>query len=236
MQQVIMSLAAGMGIEMTVKQAEQFLHYAKRLLEVNRSFNLTGITGLREVFIKHFLDSLALLLAMPYPQGPLIDVGSGAGFPGIPLKIMFPGLAVTLLDSLRKRTDFLEETVRSLGLREVTIVHGRAEDLGRDPCYREKYPLVVARAVAPLPVLAELCLPFAAVGGIFAAYKGPEGDRELAAAGGALELLGGGRTGKFFYNLPEGQGRRILLLIKKEKNTAEKYPRRAGKPQRSPLG
>jgi 16S rRNA (guanine527-N7)-methyltransferase len=149
---------------------------------------------------------------------------------------MFPGLAVTLLDSLRKRTDFLEETVRSLGLREVTIVHGRAEDLGRDPCYREKYPLVVARAVAPLPVLAELCLPFAAVGGIFAAYKGPEGDRELAAAGGALELLGGGRTGKFFYNLPEGQGRRILLLIKKEKNTAEKYPRRAGKPQRSPLG
>ena len=110
MQRVLMSLAAGMGIEMTVKQAEQFCTM-QRLQEVNRSFNLTGITGLREVFIKHFLDSLALLLAMPLPQGPLIDVGSGAGFPGIPLKIMFPGLAVTLLDSLRKRTDFLEETV-----------------------------------------------------------------------------------------------------------------------------
>jgi 16S rRNA (guanine527-N7)-methyltransferase len=165
----------------------------------------------------------------------LIDVGTGAGFPGIPLKIVFPHLRVVLLDSLRKRVDFLKDLIRELGLDQVEAIHGRAETVARESVYREQFDLATARAVARLPVLAEYCLPFVRVGGWFVAMKGPEAGKELEEAEGALRKLGGGDVSKEDLLLPAGKGERKLLIIRKQSPTPASYPRRPGIPVKQPL-
>ena len=165
----------------------------------------------------------------------LIDVGTGAGFPGLPLKILFPHLRVVLLDSLRKRVDFLKDVIRELELDRAGAIHGRAEEVARETECRERFDVAVARAVARLPILAEFCLPFVRIGGWFVAMKGPEAEKELEEAGGALQKLGGGEVSQVFLSLPEGMGVRRLLTVQKQSPTPSAYPRRPGIPAKKPL-
>lgn len=222
-------------IALPAAAAPLFDRYYELLISANRKVNLTRITMQQEVFIKHFLDSLELLTWQRQLSGPLLDVGSGAGLPGFPLKIACPELSLTLLDSSRKRVAFLRETARELGFDQVTALHGRAEDFGSNQAYREQFQLVVSRAVARLSVLCELCLPFVSPGGYFVAYKGPDGIAELAEAQTALTELGGRAETTLPYVLPHNMGQRLLVLIKKEKMTPKKYPRKAGIPEKRPL-
>ncbi len=224
------------GIMLSEGQTAAFLRYAELLEEWNEKMNLTAITEFPEVVRKHFVDCVypfALLKA----EGPLtlIDVGSGAGFPGIPLKIMFPALRVTLIDSLNKRVRFLEEVIRTLNLTDIRALHGRAEDLARDPQLRERFDLSTARAVAPLPVLAEYCLPFVRRGGRFLAYKSGQTEEELAGAENALRILGAKENGSLHYSLPGSGDGRSLLILEKQRNTPPIYPRKAGTASKKPL-
>ena len=223
------------GIALPVAAVPVFERYYELLISANEKFNLTSITERSEVFMKHFLDSLQLLTWRKRLTGSLLDVGSGAGLPGFPLKIVCPELSLTLLDSSRKRVAFLQETAQELGLEQVVALHGRAEDFGRNQAYRERFPLVISRAVARLSVLCELCLPFVEPGGYFVAYKGPDGTAELVAAQTALKELGGRHELTLPYLLPQNMGQRLLILIKKEEATPIKYPRKAGIPEKRPL-
>ncbi len=228
------------GLVLSEKQAGQFAAYAELLVQWNEKMNLTSITDFDEILEKHFLDSLAAAIRPVLPpdvwKGNLVDVGTGAGFPGIPLKIYYPDLKVTLLDSLNKRVGFLDQVIRELGLKKITAVHGRAEDLAKDPRYREQFGLCVSRAVAALPVLAEYCLPFVRRGGFLVAYKSGQVEEELTQGGKAVKVLGGSlqKTEKFV--LPGTDISRSLVLIRKVENTPKKYPRKAGTPAKQPLG
>ncbi len=222
-------------------QEELLDAYYRMLIETNEKFNLTSITGEQEVLEKHFLDSLSIAkLILPAEWNKsvkkAIDVGTGAGFPGMVLAIAFPETEITLTDSLRKRLTFLEETAGKLGLRNVTTVHARAEDLGHQPGYREQYDLCVSRAVASMPVLCEYCLPFVRVGGLFAAYKGSNIDEEMANAEKAVSLLGGEVKERVSMTLPMTDYERKLIGIRKIRKTPAKYPRKAGTPAKNPLG
>lgn len=212
-----------------------FSAYYEQLVKGNRKTNLTGIVEPSQVLFKHFFDSLAVLRWNPSLTGPLLDVGSGAGLPGIPLKIARPELQVQLLESAQKRVDFLRAVASRLCLSGLSVLHGRAEDLARQAGYRDYFPLVVSRALARLPVLLELCLPFVRPGGRFVAYKGPEAAQELSEAGRALQELGAVPEEVFPYSLPEGCGERSLLIFVKTAETPAKYPRRAGIPEKRPL-
>lgn len=215
----------------------QFLRYYELLTEWNSFMNLTAITGFPEVVTKHFIDSLSLASCMDLSQTKtMIDLGTGAGFPGIPLKIMFPHLRVTLLDSLKKRLQFLETVVAELGLTDVELIHGRAEDFAKLADYREKYDLCVSRAVANLSTLSEYCIPFVTIGGTFAAYKSEKGEQEAAASRKVITLLGGSIEKQTDFRLPETELCRTMILIKKTKATPPKYPRKAGLPAKEPLG
>jgi 16S rRNA (guanine527-N7)-methyltransferase len=228
--------APALGIELTVEQLGRFEEFYRLLLETNKSLNLTSIVEEREVAIKHFLDSLTCFSAVSFDDGmTLMDIGAGAGFPGIPLKICRPGLLVTLVESLEKRVSFLKKAVAELCLQDVEALHARAEDIGRDSRHREKYNRVTARAVAPLGILAEYCLPVVKEGGYFIAMKGPRLEDELAAAGKAIEILGGEVEKVINLRLPLAGDERSLVLIRKKKPTPDKYPRRAGMPQKKPL-
>lgn len=225
-----------LGIELSEKQMDQFLQYYDLLIEWNTFMNLTGITEFQEVIIKHFLDSLSLVRAVEIRDGQkLIDVGTGAGFPGIPLKIAFPELQVTLLDSLKKRLNFLDEVIRQLGLTGIETVHGRAEDAGKNPLYREKYQLCVSRAVANLSSLSEYCLPFVEKNGIFISYKSGNVNEEMQLAKKAIHILGGEAPEVTYFSLADTENARSLVKIRKVANTAKKYPRKAGLPTREPL-
>jgi 16S rRNA (guanine527-N7)-methyltransferase len=236
MQETLIQGAREMGLELSLEQAEQFEEYYRLLSEANKNVNLTSILEEKEVAVKHFLDSLSCTLVTSFASGMgLLDVGTGAGFPGIPLKIHQPGLRLTLVESVEKKVRFLENLNRDLGLREVTVIHARAEELGRNPAHRENWERVTARAVASLAVLAEYCLPVLGIGGYFVAMKGPKLEEELKLAGKALRLLGGSLEKIQGLKLPFTGDERKLVLIRKTGPTPEQYPRRIGVPQKKPL-
>ena len=231
----LLQFAANYEIKLAADSPSLFEQYYRILVDANKRFNLTSITEPQEVLIKHFLDSLMLLSLFPLQAEKILDVGSGAGLPGVPLKIARPRLFLTLLDSLQKRVKFLQQLTKQLQLDQVECYHGRAENLGQKDPWRENYDFVLARAVARLNVLTELCLPFVRVGGYFVAYKGPEGERELQEAEYAITELGGEKGKIWHYELPQKMGIRTLLVIKKIKSTPIKYPRKAGLPSKRPL-
>lgn len=228
--------AAELGIALRSGATEKFRAFFDLVREAARRFNLTGITEAEEAAVKHFLDSLAVLRWVQLGvDESLLDVGTGAGFPGVPLAIAVPECRVFLLDAARKKCFFLERAVREVGLANVTVVCGRAEELGRKLEYREKFDWVVARAVARLGELVEYTLPFVRVGGWFVAYKGVEGREEIEEAGQAVVLLGGRVEGVEEYLLPWGWGARELVFIRKVASTGEEFPRRPGLARRRPL-
>lgn len=223
-------------IELSEKQFEQFETYYDMLVEKNKVMNLTAITELNEVITKHFLDSLALVMAVdPEDISRLIDIGTGAGFPGIPLKIAFPHIQITLLDSLSKRINFLNEVIDSLKLKNIEAVHGRAEDLAHEKKHREKYDVCVSRAVSNLPVLSEYCIPFVEVGGLFISYKSQDVTSECKKSDKAVEKLGGVMADVVLFDLPDSDIERSLVVIEKEYHTPKIYPRKAGVPEKKPL-
>ncbi len=236
MRDLLQEAFAAAGFPLSAVQAQQFEQYYTILLDWNQRMNLTAIEDAEDVVYKHFLDSvLTLQVTGPLAGKQLIDVGTGAGFPGVPLKIMTPTLELCLFDSLQKRIHFLEHLCGQLALKDVRTLHGRAEEFGQNAAYRETFDLATARAVAKLPVLAELCLPFVRVGGQFVALKGPELELELAESQRALETLGG-RLGEIKnIQLAHGQYERNLVVVEKIRPTPKKYPRRAGTPQKAPL-
>lgn len=224
------------GLVLTEKQTEQFYTYYEMLVKKNEVMNLTAITEFEEVVTKHFIDSLALGRIMDMEKEySLIDVGTGAGFPGIPLKIFYPKLQVVLLDSLNKRVQFLNEVIEALGLEGIEAVHGRAEDAAKKAEYREQFDLCVSRAVANLASLAEYDLPFVKIGGSFIPYKSGKVEEELASAKKAIFVLGAKVVQKEKFLLPGSDIFRCLLKIQKEKTTPKKYPRKAGMPTKEPI-
>lgn len=225
-----------LGIELTDKQYEQFDQYYELLVEWNKVMNLTGITEYDEVNEKHFVDSLSLVKVLDVNSvDSVIDVGTGAGFPGIPLKIAFPHLKVTLLDSLNKRINFLNEVIDTLGLENISTIHGRAEDFARKAEHREMYDLCVSRAVANLSTLSEYCLPYVKVGGQFIPYKSGEIDQEVKEAKTAVKILGGNGAEIIKFQLPGTDINRSFVKISKVKNTGKKFPRRSGLPSKEPI-
>lgn len=222
------------GIELSEEQLEQFLTYYEMLIEKNKVMNLTAIIDFDEVLEKHFEDSLSLIQAVDLEKSQtVIDLGTGAGFPGIPLKIAFPNLQITLADSLNKRILFLDDVIRELGLVGIDTVHGRAEDLAKNSDYREKFDLCVSRAVANLSTLSEYCLPFVKIGGKFISYKAGECDEEVAASKSSVFLLGGKISDIKKFEL--GESGRAFVIIDKVSGTPKKYPRKAGTPSKDPL-
>ncbi|MBM6827490.1 16S rRNA (guanine(527)-N(7))-methyltransferase RsmG [Mordavella massiliensis] len=223
-------------IETNENMLEQFDLFYHLLVEWNKVMNLTGITEYEEVVEKHFADSLSLARFLDLNKiHTVIDVGTGAGFPGIPLKIAFPHLKVVLLDSLNKRINFLNEVIAKLDLKEIHTIHGRAEEYARKPEYREQFDLCVSRAVANLSVLSEYCIPYIRIGGIFIPYKSGEIDEEVAASSKAVDILGGQIDHVEKFQLPDTDIHRSFVFINKIKNTQKKYPRKAGTPAKEPL-
>lgn len=222
------------GIELSDEQLEQFLTYYEMLIEKNKVMNLTAITDFDEVLEKHFEDSLSLIQAVDLEKSQaVIDLGTGAGFPGIPLKIAFPNLQITLADSLNKRILFLNDVIQKLELERIETVHGRAEDLAKNAKYREQFDLCVSRAVANLSTLSEYCLPFVKIGGKFVSYKAGECDEEVTASKSSVFLLGGKISDVKKFEL--GESKRAFVIIDKVSGTPKKYPRKAGTPSKDPL-
>ena len=225
-----------LDINISEEQCCQFLKYYEMLVEKNKVMNLTGITEFEEVVEKHFVDSLSLVKSIKLNgDESLIDVGTGAGFPGIPIKIMFPNLKITLMDSLNKRLLFLNEVINKLGLDKIELVHGRAEDLGKNSNYREKYDLCVSRAVANISTLSEYCIPFIKLNGYFICYKADGCMNENKIKKNAIKVLGGEIEEIVDFNLPDTDIKRKIINIKKIKNTPKKYPRKPGLPSKEPI-
>ena len=223
------------------QQMRQLRIFYENLIEWNKVMNLTAITEEEDVYTKHFLDSYSFLTSVPRETlseasgVKMIDVGTGAGFPGIPIAIAFPEIQVTLMDSLNKRINFLNEVISALGLTGVETIHGRAEDYAKPGKCREKYDLCVSRAVANLSTLSEYCLPFVKVGGKFISYKSEKITEEMNAAQHAVKILGGKMDGQVEFTLPDSDIYRNLFIITKQKSTPAKYPRKAGLPSKEPL-
>ena len=209
--------------------------YYEMLIEKNKVMNLTAITEFDEVLVKHFVDSLSICTIIPDDVKSVCDLGTGAGFPGIPMAIAYPDLQFTLIDSLNKRIKFLQEVVDALGLTNVTLVHARAEEAGRNKLYREQYDLVVSRAVANISTLSEYCLPLVKVGGYFISFKSGDIEDEIKQSGKAISKLGGNLQKPVLFNLPDTNISRSFLVIDKEKSTPKAYPRKAGTPSKEPL-
>lgn len=228
-------LCAGFGLEINREITDRLNAYGNLLLEWNEKINLTAITEPEEILYKHFYDSLLFLKNAEIPQGgTVIDVGTGAGFPGVVLKTARPDIKITLLDGLNKRITFLTELCGSLGLDGVTALHSRAEEAAQSAEHREKYDVVCARAVAAMPVLLEYCLPFAKIGGAFTAMKGPSAEEELKLCAKAIPLLGGGKPNIICETLPNNDSR-TFVTFKKISHTPPKYPRNPAKIRKQPL-
>lgn len=223
-------------ISLTDEQVNQFLQYYELLVSWNKVMNLTAITEYEDVVEKHFVDSLMSVKIVKYEDvNTVIDIGTGAGFPGIPLKILYPHLKVTLLDSLNKRIKFLNEVIEKLKLDEIETIHGRAEDFAKKKEYREQYDLCVSRAVANLATLSEYCLPYVKVNGTFLPYKSGEIEQEMKESENAVKILGGEIKEIYKFELPGTDIKRSMVVIEKKKVTAKKYPRKAGMPAKEPL-
>lgn len=225
-----------LGITLDEIQKKQFIDFYEYLVEKNKVMNLTGITEFQEVLIKHFLDSLACVKAVDMSRiKRIMDIGTGAGFPGVPLKIAFPHLEACLLDSLKKRVNFLEETFQLLKLENITAIHGRAEEYAKNKQYRETYDLCVSRAVSNLATLSEYCLPYVKTGGYFISYKSGTVQEEVEQAQKAVKILGGKIQDVVYFQLPDSEIQRSLVVIEKIKATPGRYPRKAGTPLKEPL-
>ena len=224
-------------IHLSSDQVDQFDSYYRLLVEWNQKVNLTAINDREEVYLKHFYDSLMPLWMtdLSFQDLDLVDIGAGAGFPSVPLMIAEPSLRVTIIDSLNKRINFLEEVKQALGLTQLTALHGRAEDFGQNPDFRQSFDIATARAVAQLNILSEFCLPFVRKGGYFLAMKGQKVDEEVDQAQSAIKVLGGKFLETVKENLPQEEGQRSIVLIRKALETPNKYPRRPGKPAKQPL-
>lgn len=234
--QILEQKLGELGIKQDQNQLERFHKFYQLLIEWNKVMNLTGITEYEDVVEKHFVDSLSIIKAVDLSRiHTVIDVGTGAGFPGIPLKIAFPHLRVVLLDSLNKRIKFLDEVISQLGLTEIRTIHGRAEEYARKEEYREQFDLCVSRAVANLSTLSEYCLPYIQVGGMFVPYKSGEIDDEVEQSKKAVRILGGNIKDVMKFELPGTDIHRSFVLIHKEQHTQKKYPRKAGIPAKEPL-
>lgn len=236
--QIILNFRKGLeelNISLSDYQIEQFLIYYELLVEKNKVMNLTAITEFSEVVYKHFLDSLSIVKVYRPESDKIIDIGTGAGFPGIPLKIAFPGTNIVLMDSLNKRVRFLDEVIEKLNLSNIKAVHGRAEDYGVERSYREVFDICTSRAVAKLSTLSEYCLPFIRVGGMFIAYKSGNISQEFKEAKRAIKTLGGRIDGIEEFEIPHTEIKRSLILINKTLITPAIYPRMAGKPSKLPL-
>lgn len=224
------------GLVLDAAQKNQFLRYYELLVAWNRLMNLTAITEYDEVCTKHFMDSVSLCKAVDCTKSmSLMDVGTGAGFPGIPLKIVFPDLKITLLDSLGKRVKFLYEVIDTLGLKDIEAIHGRAEDFAKQDLFRERFDLCVSRAVANLSTLSEYCLPYVKKDGFFVSYKSEKALEEMESARRAVDMLGGEIFRQVTFCLPGTDIHRNLFVIKKVKDTPGKYPRKSGLPSKTPL-
>lgn len=229
-------LLAEKGIHLTSQQIKQYEKYYEMLVEWNEKMNLTAITEKEEVYLKHFFDSITAAFYFDFNQNiHICDVGAGAGFPSIPIKIAFPDIHVTIVDSLNKRITFLENLSSSLQLDQVHFIHDRAETFGHLKEHREFYDVVTARAVARMSVLSELCLPLVKVGGTFIAMKGSSGKEELDISKKAISLMGGELKKPYSFVLPFEESERNIFLIEKKKQTPKKYPRKPGTPNRNPI-
>ncbi len=234
--ELLQSRLQTLQIDTDINMLHQYVTYYEMIVEKNKVMNLTAITEFPDFVEKHFMDSLSLVKAVDLSKFYYVmDVGTGAGFPAIPLKIAFPHLHVTMLDSLQKRVGFLNEVIKELGLSNTNAVHGRAEDLGHNPKYREKYDLCVSRAVANLATLSEYCIPFVKKGGLFISYKSGGSMEEIQGAGKAIKVMGGKMESLCQFTLPETDISRILVPVKKVEPTPKKYPRKAGLPNKSPI-
>ena len=227
--------AAAMGISLSDTQLTQFEGYFSTLTDWNQRVNLTRIIEKDDVIAKHFLDSLSIMRAVTHLPPRVIDVGTGAGFPGVVLKIIQPDIHLTLVDSVGKKTAFLQQLVDTLGMKNVTILHARAEEVGRDWMHRGKYGLAVARALAPMPVLAEYLLPLVKIGGLMVAQKGTNPADEIASAKNAFGVLGGDFIQSLAVNIPNLDAARHLVLVRKIKHSPKQYPRKAGTPAKKPI-
>ena len=225
-----------LGIELSQKQKNQFIQFYEFLVEKNKVMNLTGITEFEEVLTKHFLDSLACVKAIDMTKvKTIMDIGTGAGFPGVPLKIAFPHLEACLLDSLKKRVNFLEESFELLGLEGIKAIHGRAEEYAKNKEYREKYDLCVSRAVSNLATLSEYCLPYVKEDGYFLPYKSGDIKEEAANSKKAVKILGGSIEDIISFEIPDTDMARTILKIHKTKATPKRFPRKAGLPTKEPI-
>lgn len=223
------------GIDLSDNQVNQFYTYYKMLVEKNKVMNLTAITEFEDVVIKHFVDSVLISKVIDMSKvGCMIDVGTGAGFPGVPIKIVYPDIKIVLMDSLNKRVKFLNEVSDELKLCDIEIIHSRAEDLSLKEEYREKFDLVVSRAVANLSTLSEYCIPFVKVGGAFVSYKADNIQDEIDNSKNAVKILGSHIDEIKYVELDENT-KRSFVIIQKDKSTSKKYPRKAGVPSSSPL-
>lgn len=235
MEELLINYAKELHIILNEDKVKKFLKYYELLIEWNEKMNLTAITGYKDVVIKHFIDSISIVNIIDINgENSLVDVGTGAGFPGIPLKIVFPSLKVVLVDSLDKRVKFLNHVIKELGLKDITAIHARAEEFGQTK-YREKFDFCVTRAVSNLSVISEYCLPLVKVGGYFIPYKSKEVENEISEYEMAIEELGGVIDDVSMFTLPDSDIMRSLILIYKDMNTPKKYPRRNGIPQKKPL-